>query len=254
MRAGMRVSTHPSSQLHPQRPTQPTTASSVCSGYTRQSHETRCDVRSVARLDELVDHATRRCFRLGLLVGETRLPLTPEGSRSISFVSIELLNLWGEFCRAYYVSCALRAKDRTNARVVHTHSAIKSNTDAIALAVRTTRPKTRKQTIFTHRDEPTWHNKSEFHKVMRALAPSNLADIDAALSQSNTVLNSLPTFRNFFAHRSESTAQKAQRLARQYRVSPRQHPAMILATFPPGRPQTLILDYVDELRLIIDAF
>jgi len=211
-------------------------------------------VRRSSHLSELKEQATRRCVRLEMLVEDARTPLDSQQSRHIAFVSIELLNLWAGFCRAYYLSCALGTKDSDGTRVVHPHFSVGSLDDAIALAVHKVDKRTRSRSgPFGHYDEPSWHTLSQFQSVMRELNPSNLANVDAAVSQPNQVLRDLPAFRNFFAHRGESTATKTRDRARAYLVDPNQHPAEILASYPSGKSRTVLTNYLHEVRYILRA-
>jgi hypothetical protein len=172
----------------------------------------------------------------------------------VSYITIELVNLWAEFCRAYYLSTAMHAKRLVGGPVTHAQASIQLKDDAIRFACTTADPRLAgKPGPFTRWDEPAWHDVPVFRRLMTALSPSSLNNIYAALSQPVRVLPDIITFRNFFAHRSENTATKVRRLARRYRLQTDQHPVDTLASYPPGRPQPLLVDFVDEMRLLIDA-
>jgi hypothetical protein len=73
------------------------------------------------------------------------------------------------------------------------------------------------------------------------------------MSVDTRALQDLPVFRNFYAHRNEETAAKAIALAeRQYLIRGRTHPTLAIATPPYQRPQPLILDWLDDIRAVID--
>jgi hypothetical protein len=58
--------------------------------------------------------------------------------------------------------------------------------------------------------------------------------------------------RNFYAHRNDQTARAAKEIARHYTIAGLDHPTQILSTPAYGRPQVLILDWIDELTIIVE--
>lgn len=76
-------------------------------------------------------------------------------------------------------------------------------------------------------------------------------DVLAAFSVPTKVFEHLPMMRNFYAHRNEHTARIAKNLAR-YTIPMRGHPTEILCTRAYGRPQILILDWIDDITAIVE--
>jgi hypothetical protein len=105
---------------------------------------------------------------------------------------------------------------------------------------------------FTRWHEPPWHDTSRFIQVANALQPTNLELIHAAVSQNVAVFGELGLVRNFFAHRCEGTATKVRRLARKYSLDPSLHPAELLISRSPGRSQSILKDYIDEMRQVVE--
>jgi hypothetical protein len=207
-------------------------------------------LRRVDRLDDLTEGAARRVIRLRMLVSTAGVPVSSDLDRALSYVVIESANLWAQFCRAFYISTALRARDAGGHRIVLPPGTPPADVnDALTLAIHRIRPRLRgKNGPWSHRDEPTWHDVSEFLKVMARLKPSNLGTIRAAVSYEPKTLSVLPTARNFYAHKGEATAVKARGIAARYGLSTRSSPSSLLCSRAPGRPQPLILDWLDDLR------
>jgi hypothetical protein len=59
-------------------------------------------------------------------------------------------------------------------------------------------------------------------------------------------------FRHFFAHPSENTARQAQLLGPRYGQSSTKPPAEIVCGVGPGRPQNVLADWIDDIRITID--
>lgn len=73
-----------------------------------------------------------------------------------------------------------------------------------------------------------------------------------ALSVSTRVFDDLPKFRNFYAHRNEESAKKAVDLARHYYViGGAKSPTEALATPALKRTQPLILDWLDDMGVVM---
>lgn len=81
---------------------------------------------------------------------------------------------------------------------------------------------------------------------------SHLAEIRMAFSVSTRVFDDLPTFRNYYAHRNEESAKKAIYIARRYYViSGASSPTEALATPALKRTQPLILDWLDDMSVVM---
>lgn len=186
------------------------------------------------------------------LVDHVSSPLDEEEKRAIAFATIEALNMWGMFARAFFLSCALGARDPNGARIV-TNAPIANYDDAITFAVHAAKPQLRaKKGPWTHWDEPTWHDTHIFLSLMTQLSPNNLGSITGAMGYPTTVFRDLPTCRNFFAHRCEATAVKVSRVARRNGINPSLRPMDVLSSRLAQRPQNVLADWIDDLRTIIE--
>jgi len=205
-------------------------------------------------LPVLERQASRRLVRLKILVAPAGRFDWQEMDRRTAYVAIESMNLWGSFCRLYYLSTAMGAKDAAGRRVSTAAGPFATRQDAIGYAIQNVKPsvyKKKASSPWTWWDEPMWGNPSDFTKAMKALQPSNLAAVVSATALPTDVFTELPKFRHFYAHRGEETARKARRIAPNYLLSPKLHPTAILNNFGPMRPQTIICEWLDDMRFAV---
>jgi hypothetical protein len=209
-------------------------------------------MQRVSWLGKLERTAIRRAFRLRRLVEAYSAPLGPEREPIVSYVTIEALNLWTSFARAYYLSCVLGARVRAGQRVTLQQQGIVTVGDAITFSVRRLMRRSRGTGPWKRRDEPTWHDPRTLLKLFRFLGASNLNDLQRAFGYQTLVFAHLPTVRNFFAHRNEETAGKTIQIARGYGLSPRLRPSELLCTRPQGKTQNILSEWLLDLRNVIE--
>ena len=192
----------------------------------------------------------RLLFLRGLAAG---MPSNPsrETDRLASFLCIEAHNLWTEFSRAYFIA-ALRSTRTIGGQPVRTifppgtslHSALRQIPNAL---------RRHRQGRLSRLDEPPWHSRRMLLSIVRGAGISNLNQIQAALALPSRVLDDLPTFRHFFAHRNAETAAKARTVPARYAVPNVIHPTAFLCKYPPGRPVTVLEDWLFELESVARA-
>jgi hypothetical protein len=161
-----------------------------------------------------------------------------EDQRAVSYVVIEAANLWEGYCRSFYLSTALRARDSSGQRVTLTyHRRITSVEEALTIAVHEMDPRTRtRHGPWTPGEEPDWPNTGHMRRVVRLLGASNLPKLDRALGLLPSALNDIRTVRNYFAHKAERSATSVGNLPRNYGITRRVHPVEFLfLTAPPRR-------------------
>src|ERR1017187_1368461 len=166
----------------------------------------------------------------------------------VTYAAIECLNAWSNFVRAYYLSCAIGTTTESGDKVTPSIP-ILTCTDAIGIAITVFRPYSSATGSgrWLRRDEPTWHDPNTLLRLSARLGFSNLADIQAGMSAGFRVFADLPVCRNFFAHRNEHSGGAARRLALLYAIPGSPRPSSMLCSYPHGRPQALILEWIDEL-------
>lgn len=175
-----------------------------------------------------------------------------ESERIISFVTIECLNLWANFSRAYFLSCTLLPIRESGLQVTLSNHYVRSFDDAIYAALSKFKPYILRRGNWTRRDEPAWQDPNVLMGSCSEIGCSNLNNIQAAFSIQTKVFEHLPTFRNFYAHRNDYTAQKAKNIARYYTIIVHNHPSNILFSYAYGRPQILILDWIDDITTVVE--
>ncbi len=166
----------------------------------------------------------------------------------ISHATINLLNLWNNFSRAYYLSCMLQARLETGQRITVAFPGLTYN-DAIGVAVRIFRPHATPNAagVWDKRDEPKWYVRDDMLRISQhALGPHD-AHVQAAFSLSSRVFLDLPVSRNYFAHKNQQTSRTASDLATQYTIPATRRPSQVLLSRPAGRPQPLIDEWIDDL-------
>lgn len=205
---------------------------------------------SYKTLNRVAQARVRRLRALGL--GAVTLT-PPEANRLLSYVAVEALNLWSLFVRSYTLSLALRPSRCAGGRIALSHPGISVPHDILIVAMALLRPMRPPSATGTwsRRDEPAWHDTHSLLRCATFLGTSNLADVQAALSIGSRVFNDLPVFRNFFGHRNATSYQAASSLALHYAI-PVGHPGEILRARPAGRPYPLMVDWIDDLGVVID--
>lgn len=175
----------------------------------------------------------------------------PERDTRFAFVVIEAQNLWANFFRSYTLSCVFSPKRTIHGRVTLENAAISTPGDVLLVAARVHRGSAAGAPT-SRRDEPPWHSTNVFLRTCSEIGCSHIADIRNALSVSTRVFDDLPAFRNFYAHRNEESARKAIDVAQRYYViRGARSPAEALATPPLKRTQALILDWLDDMSVVM---
>lgn len=172
---------------------------------------------------------------------------------AIAVTTIDLLNSWAGFAKFYALSCIMNPRRVGGGRVGVSVGGLDFN-GVIGVAVRHyKRGATPLADGSWHRrDEPAWHDTAVLTNLCATLGCTHLSDIQAAVSLGSRVFEDLPVFRNFFAHRNRGTATAARLIAPHYSIPSHRHPLSILATPPAGRPNALLVDWIDDVHVTID--
>jgi hypothetical protein len=205
------------------------------------------------RLDKLNSAARRRIVRLRSVVSPLSLPATPEADRAVAWAMIEALNLWASFLRAYYLSATIHAKTLSGAKITLSSASFSDLQAALRFAVQLQDPHFKKSTV-SRRDEPAWHNVSDFLRLLRYVGVSNLGSVQAGLSYSPAFMKHLPAIRNFYAHRCDDTFRRAGNVGIRLGLSatPTLHATEIMCARLPKRPQNVATDWLDDIGNVID--
>jgi hypothetical protein len=181
--------------------------------------------------------------------------LTPTSSvfndEQIAFVVIEAMNLWASFARAYYLSWFLGPITMTGHRVICSNH-FRMFEDALVFAIRRLRWRNYGGVRPSRRDEPAWHESRTLLTLATDIGVSNLNEVQAAFSLGATYLSNLPVVRNFYAHRNDETFRKVREKAILLGLGRNLRPCEFVSTPLPSRPQNLICDWLDEIRLTVE--
>jgi hypothetical protein len=210
-------------------------------------------MKPVRHLSKLERTCNRRLDKIHAVAAHSVSLYTATKDKELAWATVELLNLWSEFSRAYYLSCFRSARLGSGARITCSSGANWSTFDQLIIALSQSlgNKKAAGSKKLPRRNEPKWHQPNVLITGCTNLGTSHLLQVQSALSISSSVFNDLPTCRNFYGHRNEETAAKVLRLGSAYSIYGRNHPSEVLASYAYGRPQSLILDFVDDIRNVI---
>lgn len=210
-------------------------------------------MRRHPQLPKVVSRATRRLDRLLMLAGLLNYPAQAQHDRLAAFLSIEALNCWNTFLREYYVAATvLGAKDAAGNRPF-TYN-LMSEDAAILEAIRFSNAGRfsflqRKNKQPSWWDEPKWGRPNVFVSILRGTRFSNIQHIGLALTVSSDVFTSFPDIRNFFAHRTESTAGNVVQVAQRYGLPSSTRAADIMGFIPPSGVAKVGELWISDLKL-----
>jgi hypothetical protein len=204
-------------------------------------------MRHEPELSDLERMALRRLSVLRALALASAHRSWRERDQAMAFVAIEALNTWHQYCRHYFLSCALGTIDRGGTAITNTSApAFRTESDAIKWA-QTQVPKKH-----LYLGEPRWRTPTVWTRVMRRMGSSASAKADLAAGIATSVFVDLPRFRNFYAHRCRDTAIKARAMSRRKSIGTTGHPTDMLLATPAKASVPLVVDWLDDLYAAVD--
>lgn len=209
-------------------------------------------MRPSKHLKQLHCKAVRRLNKLRVLVDQATALGWPESDRAVSYVTIECLNTWAGFVRAYFLSCTLSPVRENGCRIVLSNASIRTFGSAIDAAMRRCKPTIPGKRKWNRQDEPPWYKPATLIESCDEIGCSNYNDILGAFSLQTYVFRHLPRFRNFYAHRNDDTITSLKKLDLRYSIPRYRHPTEILLTQAYGRRQALLLDWIDDIKLTVE--
>ena len=200
-------------------------------------------MRPVQAASRLQEPALRRLASVSaILQVMRRAGSNGRDERKVAYAVIELQNTWSEFCRALFLTYALRGIAPDGVRVTHGIASVVSKTDALTEA-----------RSFSGGRRPIWHQATTLTRLSEHFCFSNVADITAGLSVQTRLFSDLPPVRNFYAHKSHRTKGIACSLASHYGVPIPSHPTELVVAVATGRTQSIGEDWVSDVREIVTA-
>lgn len=203
----------------------------------------------VRDLEHLRSATEKRLADLESMTPGSRVLGSKQLDRTCAFVCIELLNCWVNFSRSLYFSSCFHAKDLNGTRI-QTSKQLRRFADAQFFAAQRF---TQRQLIvgrIDHRTEPNWVSKDTVNILLSEIGASNSVAVASALTFPNRVLIDLATVRNFYAHRNSQTASKVGKLGVNYGMRSGVAATDLCIAYAPGRPQSVVRDWIAELRTI----
>lgn len=204
--------------------------------------------------------AKRRLFKLRTLADDAVISRRNNfffaSNQLVSFVTLELHTLIANFFRAYYLSIVLSPRTEGGVRIT-CNPVIRIYEDAIDAAMKACKQKQWAKAAgvktWSRYDEPKWHETNTLLRSCFEISSTNYSTVVAALSIPTRMFDHLTIFRNFFAHRNESTSSRASQIAvTSYGIYSESMPVNILLTPAYGRPQELIFDWIDDANNAFD--
>ena len=126
-------------------------------------------------------------------------------------------------------------------------------TDAIMFAASWKRSGKYPTGTITWKDEPLWRKPSTLVDLFSYGNASNQVQVQRAFSYSTPVFDILPHVRNFYAHRSRQTLDPVYDDIRNYGLPKHEHPTDLMLDAMAGRPQNIISEWIDDIRITIDV-
>jgi hypothetical protein len=206
------------------------------------------------RYDSLADlarHLQVRAYRLIPLIQTSRPPVTGEDDRTVAYVTIEAMNAWASFSRAFYVSSALRAYNAKGTRITITAAGLQTPDDAVLLATKRLKSNFKGAKV-ARRQEPAWHDVNNLITLLQHVGASNAGVAVAAFGYSTKVFTCLPALRNFFAHRNEDTCTRCTAIAATIPVPPSRRPADILLHRDLAKPMNVLSEWITDMTHVAD--
>src|SRR6266567_718983 len=206
------------------------------------------------RLAKVHSAATKRIRRLRVLVDGLSLPSTTPEDRLVAWVVIEMVNLWANFLRSYYLSCSIETRTGSGVTLTFTSVTFIDVQAALRHSVVLLRDPKFSKPVVSRRDEPAWHDSRKFLILAKNVGISNLTHVYRAFGYKTAFFEFLIPVRNFYAHRCDETHRKASNVGVKMGLAatPRLRATEIMCAALPHRPHNLITDWLDDMRNVID--
>jgi len=217
-------------------------------------------MRAVANLGRLDRLARRKLGILGrragrLVTGFDGAGLTLSAhlrEAELSLLTIGLQSFWSNWCRAYYLSCAVGTRT-TRGNVVSNSAGITSFNEAMAMAIQITRGSKVPPNAWRPHEEPKWFDPNVLLLIAKGAALTNEPHIAAILGTIPLTFSHLRTMRNYFAHRGEDLRRDALSISPFYLYGRPDNPSNILVHIETGRTRCVVERWTIDLERIARA-
>jgi len=211
-------------------------------------------VRPSTDYSKVTSQASGRVGRLVVVADSLPRHWMPEVESIVSYVTIEAFSVWYGLNRSVFLACATGAKHPTVGRIATPHGRLDAQGALDRAVWFSNSSKTGQSKQWTYRDEPSWGDQAQVARVFRKLAPSNHSDFLAAWGVQSRFMSDLPTFRNYYAHKSESSARKAKALAASYGVPGTPSPTEILLFRRPSASEPVLAAWLLDMQNVVSFY
>lgn len=196
-------------------------------------------------------------FRLDTLLRFYQEPSigSKQESAKLSYIAVELDNLNVAVLREFTVSTLREAKTCNGARIkvknkIDNEKEIASYILSITNSVKYMKLKSPK--TIERDQEQAIRDPKQIEPILIDSKASNLPSLQSALALNATVFQAVKPFRHFYAHRCFDTYKKAVSRSRAMGILNPKHPDRTLTTILPGRPHSILEDWIIEAKLFYE--
>ena len=172
-------------------------------------------MRPAGDLRKVRDRLVWRALRLEAFASNVLPQEAQTRERAASYYSIELSNAWDGFARCFSLSVIVGARSPSGPEFAKLAVPCRSEQEALKEAFRVRNPHRPVPAKVKHRDEPDWYDVDVLLDLAGSLGFSNQPRVRLAAGFPKQPLDTLRTIRNYYAHKSESTAARMVTLGRQ---------------------------------------
>lgn len=208
-------------------------------------------MRGVKRLKKLEMSAHYASMRYRNMLVEIDQADYEEKNRRVSYVVIGLSNLYSNFNKAFFLSCA-RSPIGTQKRRYHCTYIYNNDDAALGIIVQHFKSSAvpKPDGSWKKRDEPSRYDVLHLEYGLIAIGSSKIDDFNIVMGMHLTMLEDLHVFRNYYAHSNRKTQYAARDLLPKYTI-PDKHPTLALFDRPFGRAVPLIFDWLDDFDVYV---
>ena len=174
-----------------------------------------------------------------------------DGERVVALCLIDAQSTWSLFVRHFFLSCLLGGRLVSGVRPTTSTSGISTPDAAILFAIREIYPKKPPKKKPGPLEEPPWHLPWVLPRLASSAGLSNQTQILRALAVPGRAFEDLPKARNFFAHRSQTTAKQVRSIATNYHLARSVKPGELPCNAYRSRPYSIAYAWVTQIKATI---
>lgn len=212
-------------------------------------------MRPVTDLSKMRVAFNGRLRRIRKVAVQSQTAGPEERARAVSFAVIELDNLVLGGMREFIISSLRGARTATGNRISvagYFTSAESIAAYVLSIVQTVTYQRIGSPATVGRRQEVKIRDPREVDRVLSTCSASNVGSVRNALSLNTSLFSDIATVRNFYAHRNEDTWAKVRRQATAKGVLNIRHADEFVTRQIPGRPVSLLEDWLDDAELFFD--